>query len=210
VKRSVLTAGFALLALVLPAAASAAPFSPPSDLACRASALHVDLLNLDPIIANPQYNPCASDFKQLLSVPGLAGVLTASTALTPSANVGAAAHAQVANATVGLIPGLGLSADVITADAQTICVGGTTRDFTGSSSVANLVVNGTNYGLVTQPLDINVVGVAIVHVNYQSKTSAGVLQRGIWVQTLGAVHALAGDVIIAEAKSGRARFMNFC
>lgn len=205
-KRTVFAAGAALLALVvLPAGAQAAPFTPPKDLACRASALRVDLLHLEPVVANPPYNPCVSDASQLIGVPGLVGVLTASTALVPSPNVGDTADAQAANATVGVIPNLVLGADVVTAHAETVCVGGTTRDFNGSSSVANLQVNGTNYGLVTMPLDIPVPLVGTVHVNYQAKSSAGVTQRAIWVQTTGLVHALVGDVVIAEAQAGRAR-----
>jgi hypothetical protein len=191
--------------------ATAAPFNPPLDLACRASALRVDLLSLEPEVANPQYSPCVTQTKSAITVPGIAQVLNARTQLNPAPNVGALAEASAANVGITQVPGVSVSATAVSAIARTICKpDGFTRDYIGSSQVAGLVVNGTPQNVGTTPVDIPVPGVAIVHINHQLKStapgpSAGVRQRAIWIETLGALHTLVGDVVVAEAKTGRAR-----
>jgi hypothetical protein len=129
--------------LVAPLAFAAAPASAAArhHFDCRASPLRVQappalsLLNAEPVVANRQSDPCASDHAAGANAPAaLSGLLStgAATATTTSAIASGSAGAGLTNLTT-----LGLSLDSATASARYGC-SGTTATPAATSNVVDL------------------------------------------------------------------------
>jgi hypothetical protein len=115
-------------------------------------------LFLEPSVANPPDEPCASDFKQLTKLDlGIVrtGVLTAKTVLDPGGVPGGHAESSVADPVITL-PGLKITASVLSAEAAARCAPQGKPHLASSSTVLGVVINGGTVidgsGPVTIPL----------------------------------------------------------
>jgi hypothetical protein len=193
----------ALLAtlLVAPAVAEAQ-----GQFQCRASALRAPVVG-EPVVANPQYTPCADDQKSVggaIGAPGLIGVYaldarTGTSLTNPTTGQPAAAGwawASVAYATV-TVAGQSIQAWGVSANAGRKCLAPGFADIGGSSSIAALLING-RFVPVGAPLTVPIPMVGTLYVNYASKTADQVVTRALWLDLAGD----ANDVVVAEARGG--------
>ncbi|MFE2755314.1 Calx-beta domain-containing protein [Actinosynnema sp. NPDC059335] len=176
---------------------------------CRASALN--LVGIEPVVANPADVPCVDDAKTLAQVDLNAAALTvkakALTATTdrtpddptttpPAAGDNATANAKVDTTTISTL-GVVIELGVIRADAAVTCVPtgtGLAPRFTGSSSIASLKINGVPTTVGSAPLTIPLV-IGSLRLNSTEVTSTAVTQRAVVLDTLLA------DVVIGEARA---------
>ena len=173
---------------------------------CRATGLRLVGL-LEVVVANPPDAPCRDMSAALVNVNGgsggIATTLTAPTARTdqtpndlaaaaPAVGDRATAHADTANALVGL----GLSATATVADAAATCTGSGAPPLTSSGKVVGLRVNGRSYSVLTEPVTIPLL-LATLRINAVTTASGRITRRAIWLD-----NALLPDVIIGEASAG--------
>ncbi|MGH6846278.1 MAG: choice-of-anchor P family protein [Methylocella sp.] len=198
---------------------------------CRASAVRVSTLGLitEPVVANPQDEPCVADTKSLvsLSILGIStGVLNAKT--TGSATT-APITAEGSAANVSLLSVLGVrlltgTAAAVDAKARVDSVGGVCV-FSSNSIVTNLNIPGlAHFALLTTPVSIKILGLLGLnlgelflnatiggpHPTIGSPSTTFVTQRALWLH-LNPVLGLLGssDVIVGEATADIA-FGNPC
>jgi hypothetical protein len=171
--------------------------------ACRASALRVANPFFERQVANGAGKPCADDGISLRTavVPGVLslGVLNARTDADPGGVAGGQAEASVADAvlTVGAHR---IEANVLRARATSFCNAAThTPGFTGSSSVAQLTIDGSPPRNVGGPATIPL-GPVTLYVNRQTVTGGVITQRALEVSAPG-----ASQVVLAEAVAGAER-----
>lgn len=171
-----------------PPAAAQAPGA--LSFACRASA--VNLLGVEPGVANAGHLPCADDARANLGVPvaGLGLQAVSATTHLVSGGGGAASRAQL----VGLdLAPLALRADLVDAEAAVTCQGDQPL-LTGTSKVVGLTVNGrpvSSGDAVSLPL-----GVATIHLNHTVSQGGTLVQRAVSLETL------FGTVVLGEAQVG--------
>lgn len=174
---------------------------------CRASALN--LVGVEPVVANPANVPCADDGKALaqadLNAAALsvkAKVLSATTDQTPddptsappAAGDNATANAKVDTTTISTL-GLTVELGVIKSEAAVRCVpsgGGLAPQFSGSSTIASLKINGVPTTVGSAPVTIPLV-IGSLRLNSTETTATSVTQRAVVLDT-----PLA-DVVIGEA-----------
>ncbi|NUT47113.1 MAG: hyalin [Saccharothrix sp.] len=175
---------------------------------CRASAVNV--VGVEPVVANPVDVPCADDAGTLAQVGLNAGLLsvrakalTATTGRTPDdqTSTPAAGDAATANATVDTttISTLGLTVElgVIRAAASVTCApsgGGLAPRFAGGSTIASLKINGVAVEVGSAPITIPLV-IGSLRLNGTETTATSVTQRAVVLDT-----PLA-DVVVGEARA---------
>ena len=202
------------IAMGLPAPAASAlilhPPPPTSDenFTCRASALRVSALNgvlfSEPVVANRANNPCRDEKASALTanVPGFAqaGALNAE---TDNEARGATSKASVANVTLTL-GGRTINATVLSSQAAVTCSGGfhPGPQFSGSSSLATLTVDGKSYTVGDQSQTIQIPqndgSVLTIAINEQVREQNRITQRALRV-TLAPGTPLATEVVVAES-----------
>ncbi|CRK61935.1 protein of unknown function (DUF1555) [Alloactinosynnema sp. L-07] len=175
---------------------------------CRARAL--DVAGIIVAEANPPDVPCVDDSETVANVNLNAGILNVratavhgSTNLTPDnqlqppmVNDTAAAHAKVDSTKIGSLL-VSIELGVITSDAAVTCVAGPSGlypQFSGSSHIASLKINGVSVTVGSAPLTIPLV-IGSLKLNSTVVSGNTVTQRAVVLDT-----ALA-DVVIAESKA---------
>jgi len=173
---------------------------------CRATGLRLTGV-LELVVGNAPDAPCRDSSAALLTVGGgtgaIATTLTAPTARTdqtpndlagsaPAVGDAATAHADTANAVVGL----GLSATATVADASARCTGAGAPVLGSSGKVVGLRVNGRSYGVLTEPVTIPLL-LATLRINSTTSASGRIIRRAVWLDNV-----LLPDVIISEASAG--------
>ncbi|MDQ2587931.1 Calx-beta domain-containing protein [Saccharothrix yanglingensis] len=174
---------------------------------CRASALNV--VGVEPVVANPADVPCVDDSETLAQVGLNAGALTVDakvlsattdqtpddlTSAPPAAGDNATAKAKVDTTTISTL-GLTIELGVIQAEATARCApsgGGLAPQFSGSSTIASLRINGISTTVGSAPLTIPLV-IGSLKLNSTETTATSVTQRAVVLDTLLA------DVVIGEA-----------
>jgi len=174
---------------------------------CRASA--VNLVGIEPVVANPHNVPCADDSRTLaqvdLNAAALAVKAKALTATTdqtpddlesapPAAGDNATATAQVDTTTISTL-GLTIEVGVVKARATARCEpggGGLAPQFSGSSTIASLKINGVSTAVGSAPVTIPLL-IGSLRLNSTETTATSVTQRALVLDT-----ALA-DVVVGEA-----------
>jgi hypothetical protein len=203
-----LTVAGMLTLLCLATPATAAPRVGGADFSCRASAIRVvtkipAALTVEPFVANAPDAPCVAEEAGLIDPttvgPVTADVVSATTSLTP-ANLASAppangdnatARASVTNPAIAL-PGLAISAAVLTATASYTCQNGVPVPG-GAPVVTNLVINGTTVAVPPGPLTIPLGPLGSLELNQTVQEPNRITTRAFNLTTP------AVDIVIAEA-----------
>lgn len=175
---------------------------------CRASA--IDVGGIEPLVANAPGTPCSDDRTLVQSSLDLGTIHVASLdllvstdqtpdslATTPAAGDGAVAVTDVSAVSMA-DPTSSVTLDIMGSTATATCVStpsGLVPSFSGSSSVTNLVVNGSPVGVTTAPIDIQL-SFGVLHLNATITTANSITQRAAWL------HTAFGDVVVAESGAG--------
>jgi hypothetical protein len=162
---------------------------PPENVAsCRASAARVELLQLEPWVANDKNVPCEADESSLITLPANpllgAAVLFAFTDIDAD---GWEAHAGAA--AVAIFPA-GIAAQAATASAEGNCEDG----FTSSSRVVGLTIGGTPIDVPPGHFEIALGPLGTLHLNETITTPTSVTQRAIWYE------GPLDDIVVGEAQ----------
>ena len=183
-----------ITALSTPLATMRADAHPPNSFSCRASALRTEgfpvaVLNIEPVVANPQDGPCVTDMATALAAAAppfvSASVLTATTS-----SVTNTATADVATASV-VLGSFFANLSVIHSQAHVECVGGTPV-FSSSSSIAIAATSlGNLDGNASAYFDLGL-GVEL-WINRTIVTPTAIIQRAF------ELHTPLGNVVISEA-----------
>jgi hypothetical protein len=185
---------------------------------CRASALRINLplgVVVEPVVANPPDDPCASDFHRVVGFSHVLGISTGTlVARTDGAPQPVFARAKVERVALANVLALvNLRAKVIRAGAHVVTNAKGNCRLTSDSSLETVVVQGQTFSTLDTPLDINIkllnVVVAKLHLN---ATLGGphptigppdptkITQRAVWLHvTDPLLLGTLSDVIIAEA-----------
>ena len=175
---------------------------------CQATALN--LAGIVVARANPPDVPCVDDFKQVASVNLNAGILnvranalTARTTQTPddllvppAPGDASTAHARVEYTRISTLL-VNIEVGVIESSAAATCVegpNGLEPEFTGSSHVASLKINGVSVVVGSAPLTIPLV-IGTLSLNSQTISGGTITQRALALDTL------LTDLVIAESKA---------
>ncbi len=175
---------------VISSASPAAAQTQSGSFLCRASA--VQLLGLEPVVANPSGRPCRDDSRTglRLPLPSLSvGSTMAATAPLPGGR-GATSRAQVVGS--GLAA-LGLQVDLAEAEATVTCEAGQAR-LSGGSRVVGLRVNGRAVAS-SERADIPLAG-GTLHLNRTVEQGGTLTRRAVELETA------LGRVILGEASAG--------
>jgi hypothetical protein len=174
---------------------------------CRASA--VNLVGIEPVVANPANVPCVDDSTTLAQVDLNAAALTVKakvlsattdqtpddlTSAPPAAGDNTTANAKVDTTTISTL-GLTIELGVIKSEATAKCVSsgsGLAPQFSGSSTIASLKINGVPTTVGSAPVTIPLV-IGSLRLNSTETTATSVTQRAVVLDTLLA------DVVIGEA-----------
>ena len=162
---------------------------------CTASALRVNLLAFEPVIANKPDVPCVDDEKQVvnlgLNVAGAinagadADAVYAKTTSSPWGLPGGLAEAGATNATIGvsglLLP---LNVQVLTSRARVGC-DGTTPTLSGSSQVVGLKIPGRSLISTSSPVTIPIPLLGSIKINHTTVANGKLTQRALWVDLAG-------------------------
>ena len=168
----------------------AAAQSPNGSFACRASA--VDLLGVEPVVANPGGGPCPTETRSVLDAPvGSLAVRAATTRTSPlPGGGGATSRAQV----IGIdLASFGIRADVVEAEATVACEGDRPR-LVGTSRVVGLTVNGRT--LASAEAAIIPLPVGTLHLNESVLEGDALSRRALCLETP------LGSVVLGEARVG--------
>ena len=194
--------------------AAAAAGDPAGHFTCRASALRITapvVGTLEPVTANPQNDPCESESNNLLTLPTPLGTVSLLNAATEAEKRAAQATASLVDANL-LIPvgeGQSVQIQVAQATARAECQvnpqGRPTAqrpEFSSSSSVLFLAINGQEFVNVNEPQVIEIPGVGTVAFNQttQQSTERGPkpeenVQRAVEIN----IPAAGVNVVIGEA-----------
>ncbi len=177
---------------------------------CQATALN--LAGIISTRANPPDVPCVDDHETLAAVQLSAGILTVRanvldartdvtpddlTASPPATTDGATASARVDSTRISSLL-VTIELGVIQSSASATCVagpgGGLVPQFAGTSSIANLKINGLSVAVGSAPLTIPLV-IGSLKLNSTTTTGNSVVQQAVVLDTLLA------DVVIGEAKA---------
>ncbi|WP_199443484.1 Calx-beta domain-containing protein [Umezawaea beigongshangensis] len=174
---------------------------------CRASALN--LLGVEPVVANPADVPCVDDDTTLAQVDLNAAALRVRarvlsavtdqtpddlTTASPAAGDNATATARIDTTTISTL-GLTVELGVIESEAVARCVPsgtGLAPQFSGSSTIASLKINGVPTTVGSAPITIPLV-IGSLRLNSTETTATSVTQRAVVLDT-----PLA-DVVVGEA-----------
>lgn len=186
------------------AAAQAAPRPDGSDFSCRASALRVVAgTTIEPVVANAPDSPCAPASDSIVNTT-TAGPVTVDVALAATdqkpANLASAPAAEGDNATAGssvsnpviALPGLAISASVLTATAAYTCTNGQPVP-SGSTVVTNLTVNGTTIPVLGGPQTVPLGPLGNLFLNQTVQEPNRITTRALNLDTP------VVDIVIAEA-----------
>jgi hypothetical protein len=210
--------GLPLIVLPAPTPAAAA-----DSISCRASALRVNLplgVVVEPVVANPPDDPCATDSHKVAAISLPIGVQTGTLVARTDAsfpNPFARARAERVGLT-NLIGLVNLAAQVARAEAHIVTTAKGTCRLKSSSSLATLRVQGQQFAVLDTPLDLNIkllgVVVAKLHLNATlgglhptigSPDPTRVTQRAIWLHVTDPILlGTVSDVIVAEATADTA------
>lgn len=203
-----LTVGALLAALALPAAPASANHT--GNFTCRAAPLRITapvVGRFEPVVANPNQNPCQDDFDQLLGVGPIAGIsagiLTAQT--VTEEHEFAQASSEVLGARIETAGQL-ITVSVLGSNARATCPeSGGEAVFTGGSHVAQLFIRGVTPQPITVAFPANTTitlpaGAGVIVLNEQTTTTDA---QGNRVFTVRALHVtlLGGtvDAVFAES-----------
>ena len=169
---------------------------------CRASALFIENLELEPVVANDANDPCVAEDASVINEvlagpPGSLSVTVLEAETTATGAESGVAAVTIADATGAVV----LSAEVLQSEASGSCVNGQPV-LTGESEVLEVTLpDGTVIALTEgEPFTQDLGPLGILHVNYQEQgpTADGgteLVQRAIFLDN----NVLLGDVIIAES-----------
>ncbi len=205
-------ASLLLIQTLQPISAEAHHFS------CQASALRLNLLNavvVDPVVANPADDPCATDSRSLLSVNNLLGNLSAdavSAKTVSNPNPGPVwAAASVVKLKLDVLGLANVKVGALWSAAIAKPVGGACV-LSGSSSIADATILGQRIGVPVPEVrfkEIPILGllgkkVATLYLNATIRHTDKLIQRALWLHIdsplgpLGLLKELA-DVVVGEA-----------
>ncbi len=192
-----LGSAFAVLAF----AAAPAGAASGDHFTCRGSAVRVQgagALNVEPEVANPSSDPCATSHTAIANVnlPSLlsAAAGPASTASTPA---GGSATSQVANAN---LLALGVTADAASATASYSCSNGSPVP-ASNSNVVNLSIGGGTPITASGPMSLSVGGLADVELNRTITSASSITRRAVDITVSGGPYNGA-EIVLGEATAG--------
>lgn len=189
-----------------------APMGRAGTFACRASGLRLVLI--EPNVANNPYDPCKDGAITTLGVNLTSGVVNVKSgtlvlttdqtpdnlnATPPATTDKATAVSTVESANITALGLVGIKATVLRSEAKAQCVavpGGLAPKLTSSSTIANLVINGSTVNTTGSALIQLPLGLGSVAVNRTVTTATSITQQALRVQILGI------EVVVAEAKAG--------
>jgi hypothetical protein len=193
-------------------AASAQAADTGGQFVCRASAARVvsfgkpPVATVEPVRANVDGTPCASDQSAETVKPTTIGPITADavrayTSYTAGAKPSVSADAIVSTPRIAL-PGLSIGIDAVEAHATATCTSATTQPTLASSSkVVNLTINGSTIAIPpnSQPFSLDLSPLVKLVLNEKVTSTAGVV-------TQRAVHITSplADIVVGEAIAGTA------
>ena len=164
----------------------------PAVPSCRASAVRVELLQLEPWVANDQNVPCVAEETGLIPPttigPVGAAVLFARTRVT---GTGGDAFAGAAVVTIGTA----IAAQAANASAEADC-SGDAPSFTSSSTVVGLTIGGQPIDVPPGHFEIAIPLVGTLHLNETISTPTSVTQRAIWLDS-----PILDDIVVGEAEA---------
>ncbi|MCW3066862.1 MAG: putative protease [Solirubrobacterales bacterium] len=180
------------------------------EFVCRSSAARAvtlgnpPLATVEPVRANVNGTPCASDQNAETVKPTTIGPITADavrayTTYTPGTNPSVSSDAIVTAPRI-VLGGLSIGVDAIEAHASATCTSATTPPTLASSSkVVNLTINGNTLAIPgnSQPFVLNLSPLIKLSLNEKVTSTAGIVtQRAVHITALG------NDVVIGEAIAG--------
>lgn len=206
-----------LFAVLLPTSAGAAQ----DTFGCRSSAVRLGLplgVVEEPIVANAQDNPCASDSQTVLSFTNALGISTGSlVAKTSSEKAPMYAKAKVDGLNLANVLGLvDLTAKSIRSSANiVISRNGNRCTLRGHSTITGLSALGQDIGSLSTPLDLDVKVLGLVVAKLHLNATLGglnptmgkpdptkIIQRAVWLEVTDPVlKDTLVDVIAGEAAS---------
>ena len=204
--------GAAIIGL-LAIAGSAQAADTSGQFVCRSSAARVvtfgspPLATVEPVRANVNGTPCASDQNAETVKPTTIGPITADavrayTTYTPGVGNAAVSSDAIITAPRIVLGGLSIGVDAIEAHASATCTSATTPPTLASSSkVVNLTINGSTLAIPTnsQQFTLNLSPLVKLVLNEKVTSTAGVVtQRAVHIITLG------NDIVVGEAIAGTA------
>jgi hypothetical protein len=167
---------------------------------CRASAVRVELLELEPFIANDAQSPCADDSTGLIPQTVLGGAEGDPGSLTigvlnaiTSDDGGGDAEAYVAKVELRDSTGaVVIGANVLRSSASASCDDG----LTGNSSVAKVEIGGEIID-ISDASEIPLGPLGTLYLNWQENSGGVLTQRALFLDS-----DVLGDVIVAESIAG--------
>lgn len=163
---------------------------------CTANAL--TLLGSRPAVASPGFDPCVTEDATAAQVGLTLGLLSVRasglTATTDATATAVSAHGGLLTTKISTV-GLVIEVSTITSTATASCVEGEVV-LAGSSSIAELKVNGARIPLGSRPVSIPLV-IGSLSLNSTVVDGDTVTQRAF------ALHILLGDVVLGEARAGK-------
>jgi hypothetical protein len=188
------------VASILGVAANASPAAAAGTFSCRASVLRVQtsLGTFEPITANAQDTPCVSNSASPLPQPVVLGPLSLNALFAQTINIGTAQHITSKAGVLALvlaIPGLNVTADVLTSQVTGVCVGSHPTVNPGQSQVVGLTVNGTSVADTSQPQTISLGPLGNVFLNRSVVTPTSSTQRALEIALTG-----IADIVVAESQ----------
>lgn len=198
--RSILVSCAALL--LVPAAASAQfhppPHPPPGGFSCTASAVRIELLALEPFVANKANAPCADDSKGLINFaptgsPLQAKVLYADTDADPGGQPGARSEAGAAFVQIGT-GAQSISVTALSANANASCDGDHPA-LSGSSQVVGLTVGGKPVIVTGNPQTIPLGLLGTIFLNEKVVSGGTITTRALRYE------GLLKEIVVGEAKA---------
>lgn len=200
-RKAVLTAGLAAVTVAgLPTGVNAEAIIA---FSCRASVVRVTTegplagINFEPIVANPQEDPCVADEAGIGTVTLPAGlgevsVLVAETQTTPGQNASSSARVTDVLLTVPGAPVI--TAEVLTAEAGAVCP---PPHLSGGSTVVGLSIGGQDVDVPAGHVDISLGPAGTLHLN-ESTTTRGP-GSGMTVRQALFLDTTLVDIVLAEA-----------
>jgi Ca2+-binding RTX toxin-like protein len=198
---------------VLSMAGSAQAADTSGQFVCRASAARVvtfgspPLATVEPVRANVNGTPCASDQNAETVKPTTIGPITADavrayTTYTPGIGNASVSSDAIITAPRIVLGGLSIGIDAIEAHASATCTSASTPPTLASSSkVVNLTINGSTIAIPanSQQFTLNLAPLVKLVLNEKVTSTAGVVtQRAVHLITLG------NDIVVGEAIAGTA------
>jgi hypothetical protein len=168
---------------------------------CRATALN--LLGIQPIVANAADNPCKAAKNSLLTLGTIASAVNAQTTLSegtlPAAGDTATASASVATVNITQVPGHQIAVGAVQSQAAVSCepalLGGLAPKFSSSSNVATITIDGATTTVGSGPLKLSIPNVATIWLNRTISGGGTRIQRAVEVD-LGTTRV----AVVAESK----------